>query len=172
MPVKILIDTGSDIGCAQKRLVEKLQEHGLYPKAIKPIDLMGATGEEELNKKIKLPIRITNGKDTINITETFLVFNCPTTCFDIILGNNLMNKIIDNISYRSKTVSFVTTREATPFNKLVKIPLIKDNKENHKEDSNNNDVNISLLVRGLKTTPSISTKVEEVFTKGYINLAI
>ena len=132
---------------------------------------MGSTGEEELNKKIKLPIRITNGKDTINITETFLVFNCPTTCFDIILGNNLMNKIIDNISYRSKTVSFVTTREATPFNKLVKIPLINDNKGNHKWTINNN-VNISLLVRGLKTTPSISTKVEEVFTKGYINLAI
>ena len=172
MPVRILIDTGSCIGFAQKGLIEKLQQHGLYPKPIKPVPVMGSTGEEELNKKIKLPIRITNGKDTINITETFLVFNCPTTCFDIILGNNLMNKIIDNISYRSKTVSFVTTREATPFNKLVKIPLIKDNKENHKEESNNNDVNISLLVRGLKTTPSISTKVEEVFTKGYISLAI
>ena len=171
MPVKILIDTGSNIGFAQKRLIEKLQEHGLYPKAIKPIGVMGATGEEEINKKIRLPIRITNGIDTINITETFLVFNCPTTCFDIILGNNLMNKIIDNISYRSKTVSFVTTREATPFNKLVKIPLINDNKGNHKWTINNN-VNISLLVRGLKTTPSISTKVEEVFTKGYINLAI
>ena len=172
MPVKILIDTGSCIGFAQKRLIEKLQQHGLYPKAIEPIDVMGASGTEQLNKKIRLPIRITNGKDTINITETFIVFNSPATCFDILLGNNLMNKIIDNISYRTRTVSFVTTREATPFNKLVKIPLIKDNKENHKEESNNNDVNISLLVRGLKTTPSISTKVEEVFTKGYINLAI
>ena len=171
MPVKILIDTGSCIGFAQKRLIEKLQEHGLYPKAIEPIDLMGASGTEQLNKKIRLPIHITNGKDTINITETFVVINSPVTCFDIILGNNLMNKIIDNISYRSKTVSFVTTREATPFNKLVKIPLINDNKGNHKWTINNN-VNISLLVRGLKTTPSISTKVEEVFTKGYINLAI
>ena len=171
MPVRILIDTGSCIGFAQKGLIEKLQQHGLYPKPIKPVPVMGSTGEEELNKKIKLPIRITNGKDTINITETFLVFDAPAKCFDIILGNNLMNKIINNISYRSKTVSFVTTREATPFNKLVKIPLINDNKGNHKWTINNN-VNISLLVRGLKTTPSISTKVEEVFTKGYINLAI
>ena len=100
MPVKILIDTGNGIGCAQKRLVEKLQEHGLYPKAIKPIDLMGATGEEELNKKIRLPIHITIGKDTINITETFVVINSPVTCFDLyslrIMGEELYTYFILN----------------------------------------------------------------------------
>ena len=73
MPVHILVDSGSMICMVQKRVVEKLQKFGLKPTEIKTIDIVGATGQGEINKEIQLPITITNGKDSIILKQTVLV---------------------------------------------------------------------------------------------------
>ena len=91
MPIQMLVDSGSIICIVQKRVVDKLQKIGLQPTKIEEIDLVGATGQGEINNEIQLPITITNGKDSINLKHTFVVVDMKKVEHDCILGNDLLN---------------------------------------------------------------------------------
>ena len=164
--VEILVDSGSSICLVQKRIVDKLQKLGLRPTKIKKIDLAGATGLGEVDNEIQLPITITNGKDSVNLNHTFLVVDMKKVEYDCILGNDLLNKILDSINYRTRTVNFITSRKAAACDKIIKIPLIKEEHTNTKSST----ASMSFLIRELHKPPKQSKELKELFTKGYIRL--
>ena len=164
--VEMLVDSGSSICLVQKRIVDKLQKLGLRPTKIKKIDLAGATGLGEVDNEIQLPITITNGKDYVNLKHTFLVVDMKKVEYDCILGNDLLNKILDSINYRTRTVNFITSRKAAACDKIIKIPLIKEKHTNTKSST----ASMSFLIRELHKPPKQSKELKELFTKGYIRL--
>ena len=133
--VEMLVDSGSSICLVQKRIVDKLQKLGLQPTKIEKLDLAGATGLGEVDNEIQLPITITNGKDYVNLKHTFLVVDLKKVEYDCILGNDLLNKILDSINYRTRTVNFITSRKAAACDKIIKIPLIKEECTNTKSST-------------------------------------
>ena len=164
--VEILVDSGSMICLVQKRIVDKLRKIGLQTTKIKKIDLAGATGLGEVNNEIQLPITITNGKDSVNLNHTFLVVDMKKVEYDCILGNDLLNKILDSINYRTRTVNFITSRKAAACDKIIKIPLIK---EKH-TDTKASTASMSFLIRELHKPPKQSKELKDLLTKGYFRL--
>ena len=164
--VQILVDSGSSICLVQKRVVDKLQKLGLQPTKIEKLDLAGATGLGEVDKEIQLPITITNGKDSVNLKHTFLVVDMKKVEYDCILGNDLLNKILDSINYRTRTVNFITSRKAAACDKIIKIPLIK---EKH-TDIKSTTASMSFLIRELHKPPKQSKELKGLLTKGYFRL--
>ena len=164
--VEILVDSGSMICLVQKRIVDKLRKIGLQPTKIKKIDLAGATGLGEVDNEIQLPITITNGKDSVNLNHTFLVVDMKKVEYDCILGNDLLNKILDSINYRTRTVNFITSRKAAACDKIIRIPLIK---EKH-TDIKSTTASMSFLIRELHKPPKQSKELKDLLTKGYFKL--
>ena len=162
----MLVDSGSSICLVQKRIVDKLQKLGLRLTKIKKIELAGSTGLGEVDNEIQLPITITNGKDYVNLKHTFLVVDLKKVEYDCILGNDLLNKILDSINYRTRTVNFITSRKAAACDKIIKIPLIKEKHTNTKSST----ASMSFLIRELHKPPKQSKVLKELFTKGYIRL--
>ena len=68
IPVQIMVDSGSTVCLTNNRIVDRLKLFDIYPTKINNVGLIG-TGKDEVpvNEEIQLPIRITNGKDFINI---------------------------------------------------------------------------------------------------------
>lgn len=165
IPVQIMVDSGSTICMTNSRLVDKLKNFNLYPRQINNVGLIG-TGKDEVpvNKEIQLPITITNGKDSINIKHTFLVIHSPIG-YDCILGNDLLERVLDSINYKTKTVNFITNRKEGSFDKIIPIPLSTGKKNNESFAAS-----ISLLVRELYKTPTQSDPVSQLFTEGFIKL--
>ena len=164
--VEMLVDSGSSICLVQKRIVDKLQKLGLRPTKIKKIELAGSTGLGEVDNEIQLPITITNGKDYVNLKHTFLVVDLKKVEYDCILGNDLLNKILDSINYRTKTVNFITSRKAAACDKIIKIPLIKEKHTNTKSST----ASMSFLIRELHKPPKQSKELKDLLTKGYFKL--
>ena len=148
--VEMLVDSGSSICLVQKRVVDKLQKLGLQPTKIEKLDLAGATGLGEVDNEIQLPITITNGKDYVNLKHTFLVVDLKKVEYDCILGNDLLNKILDSINYRTRTVNFITSRKAAACDKIIKIPLIKEKHTKTKSST----ASMSFLIRELHNPPN------------------
>ena len=86
--------------------------------------------------------------------------------YDCILGNDLLNKILDSINYRTRTVNFITSRKAATCDKIIKIPLIKEEDTETKSFA----TSMSFLIRELHTPPSQSSELKDLFTKGYMKL--
>ena len=164
--VEMLVDSGSSICLVQKRIVDKLQKLGLRPTKIKKIELAGSTGLGEVDNEIQLPITITNGKDYVNLKHTFLVVDLKKVEYDCILGNDLLNKILDSINYRTRTVNFITSRKAAACDKIIKIPLIKEKHTNTKSST----ASMSFLIRELHKPPKQSKELKDLLTKGYFKL--
>ena len=164
--VEILVDSGSMICLVQKRIVDKLRKIGLQPTKIKKIDLAGATGLGEVDNEIQLPITITNGKDSVNLNHTFLVVDMKKVEYDCILGNDILNKILDSINYRTRTVNFITSRKAATCDKIIKIPLMKEEHTNTESST----ASMSFLIRELHKPPKQSKELKDLLTKGYFRL--
>ena len=164
--VQILVDSGSSICLVQKRVVDKLQKLGLQPTKIEKLDSAGATGLGEVDNEIQLPITITNGKDSVHLKHTFLVVDLKKIEYDCILGNDILNKILDSINYRTRTVNFITSRKAATCDKIIKIPLMKEEHANTESST----ASMSFLIRELHKPPKQSKELKELFTKGYIRL--
>ena len=86
--------------------------------------------------------------------------------YDCILGNDLLNKILDSINYRTKTVNFITSRKAAACDKIIRIPLIK---EKH-TDIKSTTASMSFLIRELHKPPKQSKELKDLLTKGYFRL--
>ena len=164
--VQILVDSGSSICLVQKRVVDKLQKLGLQPTKIEKLDLAGATGLGEVDNEIQLPITITNGKDSVHLKHTFLVVDLKKIEYDCILGNDILNKILDSINYRTRTVNFITSRKAATCDKIIKIPLMKEEHTNTESST----ASMSFLIRELHKPPKQSKELKGLLTKGYFRL--
>lgn len=104
IPIRVLVDSGSTISIVSKKAILSFPDMGFKVRKTDLNLIHAGEKSSKINEIIELPMTIKQGDQVLSFTNEYLISD--TLPYEIILGNNILGKVLDKLDYTNNTVDF------------------------------------------------------------------